>query len=54
MKSMFKTVCLLSGMALVGAGIYVLSDDKLKQKTAKKITKAMDDMEQLVNKKMAK
>ena len=54
MKGMLKTICAVSGIALIGAGIYVLSDDKLKRQTAKKITKAMDDMEHIVNKKMAK
>ena len=52
MKSMLKTVALASGIALVGAGIYVMNNDKLKRQTARKITKTMDNMECFVNKKM--
>ena len=52
MKNMFKTAALLSSAALVGASIYVLTNDKLRRKTAKKITRVMDNAEAMISKKM--
>ena len=54
MKNILKTAALASGIALVGVGIYVMNDKKIRRQAAKKITKAMDDMEHIVNKKYIK
>lgn len=52
MKTMLKTVCLLSSAALIGFGVYALINEKMQKKTMKKITKAMDNAEAMINKKM--
>lgn len=52
MKYIFKTTLLLSTFALVGVGAYMLTNEKMRKKTMKKITKAMDNAEAMMNKKM--
>lgn len=52
MKAMLKTACLLSSAALIGVGVYALTNEKMRKKTMKKITKAMDNAEAMMNKKI--
>ena len=52
MKNMLKGIALGAGLSLVGASIYVMNNNSLRRQTAKKITKAMNNMESAISKKM--
>lgn len=52
MKNMLKAVGVLSAMAAIGGGIYLMQDKKTKKKAGKKVISAMDSAESMIAKKI--
>lgn len=53
MKNLMKNVALMGiTAAAVGGGVYLMNNQKLRQKTGKAMLKAMDNAEDMIAKKM--
>lgn len=52
MKNMFKITAVATTLALVGGGLYLMNNKNARTTVGKKMTKAMDNAENMIAKKM--
>ena len=52
MKNMFKVMGVVTALALVGGGVYLMNNKNARTTVGKKVTKAMDNAENMIAKKM--